>query len=451
MKLLIAEDDLTCRVMLDAVTRQWGYETVVVADGEAAWQALQEQDPPRLLLFDWMMPKLDGLELCRRIRNQKTSDPPFIILHTARTDTEDIVAALEAGANDHIAKSFDNAELRARLRVGSRMLDLQTELNRTIGHRKRAVDLADQRAQELEQQKRELEDTIEQLDQVHSQLSQAQKLESIGQLAAGIAHEINTPTQYVSDNTMFLQSAFVGLMEAVKGSEVLLEAVRAGTAGPDEIAQFEAVLKKAKLEYLQKQVPPAFEQSLEGLERVSRIVGAMKEFSHPAQEKTEVDLNRAIQSTITVASNEWKYIAEMHTEFDPELPLVSCLPGDFNQVILNIIVNAAHAISDVVGDGAEGRGTITISTKQVDEQVEIRISDTGTGMPAEVRERIFDAFFTTKEVGKGTGQGLSIAYNVVVEKHGGSIDVESEPGQGTTFVIRLPLQEPAVGAEDQAA
>jgi len=276
--------------------------------------------------------------------------------------------------------------------------------------------------------------------QMEEELSQARKLESIGQLAAGIAHEINTPTQYVSDNTVFLQRAFGGLMEAAQGSVQLLETIQGGPVEAEDMAKFESLLRNAKLDFLQRQVPPAFEQSLEGLDRISRIVGAMKEFSHPAQEKTNVDINRAIQSTITVASNEWKYVAEMHTELDPDLPPVFCLLGAFNQVILNIIVNAAHAIGDIVGDGGTGKGSITVTTRQVDQWAEIRIADTGAGMTEAVRARIFDAFFTTKEVGKGTGQGLAIAYNVIVEKHGGTIDVESEPGQGTCFILRLPLE-----------
>ncbi len=287
--------------------------------------------------------------------------------------------------------------------------------------------------------------------QMEQQLRQAQKLESIGQLAAGIAHEINTPTQYVSDNTVFLQRAFAGLMDAVAAGNALLATARTGQVDDDAITTAEAAFKKAKLDFLQKQVPPAFEQSLEGLEQVSRIVSAMKEFSHPAQDKTGLDLNRAIQSTITVASSEWKYVAEMHTEFDESLPHVPCLPGEFNQVILNIIVNAAHAIGDVVGDGADGRGQITVTTRHVDDYAEIRIGDTGAGMSEDVRARIFDAFFTTKEVGKGTGQGLAIAYNVIVDKHDGTIDVESAPGAGTTFVIRLPLTAPADDADGSAA
>ncbi|MFC1735778.1 sensor histidine kinase, partial [Candidatus Hydrogenedentota bacterium] len=174
---------------------------------------------------------------------------------------------------------------------------------------------------------------------------------------------------------------------------------------------------------------------------VASIVRAMKEFSHPGtDEKTAVDLNRAIENTITVARNEWKYVADVNTEFEPDLPLVPCLPGEFNQVILNLLVNAAHAISDVVGDGSSGKGTITITTRAKGGFAEIEIGDTGGGIPDRARERIFDPFFTTKEVGKGTGQGLAIAHNVIVDKHSGAITFESEEGKGTTFHIRLPLE-----------
>jgi signal transduction histidine kinase len=165
----------------------------------------------------------------------------------------------------------------------------------------------------------------------------------------------------------------------------------------------------------------------------------MKEFSHPGvKERTQLDLNRAIQSTITVARNEWKYVADLETEFDPALPLISCQPGEFNQVILNLIVNAAHAIADVIGKGSAKKGTILVRTLNCPEWAEVRIQDTGTGIPAKVRDRVFDPFFTTKEIGKGTGQGLAIARSVVVEKHGGSIHFETEEGKGTTFIIRLP-------------
>jgi PAS domain S-box-containing protein len=267
--------------------------------------------------------------------------------------------------------------------------------------------------------------------QLESQLQQARKLESIGQLAAGIAHEINTPTQYVGDNIRFVQEAFTEL-NALLGK---LSALSGGAVSAETLAQ---ALASADLEFLREEVPKALEQSADGCQRISGIVKAMKDFSHPGQDKTPVDLNRAIASTVTVASNEWKYVAEMQTDFDAQLPPVVCLPGEFNQVILNMLVNAAHAITDVVGDGG-GKGTITVTTRQVDGFAEIRISDTGTGIPPEIREKIFDPFFTTKQVGKGTGQGLAIAHDVIVNKHGGTIAIESEPGKGSTFIIRLPL------------
>ncbi len=280
---------------------------------------------------------------------------------------------------------------------------------------------------------------------LENQLHHAQKMESIGQLAAGIAHEINTPTQYVGDNTRFVRDSF-GELETVweKFSELLASA-RAGLTPPELLAQVEKEMEAADVDYLLEEIPNALQQSLEGVTRIAKIVQAMKDFAHPgSNEKKAADLNKAIESTITVARNEWKYVAEVETHFDATLPLVPCLLGEFNQVILNMTINASHAIADVVGDGANGKGKITITTANIaDEWAEIRISDTGTGIPPHARSRIFDPFFTTKEVGKGTGQGLAISHHVIVEKHKGQLSFETETGQGTTFIIRLPLVEPA--------
>ncbi len=282
---------------------------------------------------------------------------------------------------------------------------------------------------------------ITEREMLAAQLSQAQKLESIGQLAAGIAHEINTPTQYVGDNTRFLQDAFRDLLAVQAKHDQLLKAVKEGAVDDRLLSEVETTVQEADMEYLLEEIPKAIEQSLDGVSRVAKIVRAMKEFSHPnIKEKTPTDLNHAIESTATVARNEWKYVADMVTEFDEEMPLVPCLPGEFNQVILNIVINAAHAIAGVVGDGAEGKGTITIRTRRDGDCAEVRISDTGPGIPAEVGNRVFDPFFTTKEVGKGTGQGLAIARNVVVDKHGGTLTFETEPGHGTTFIIRMPIE-----------
>lgn len=275
---------------------------------------------------------------------------------------------------------------------------------------------------------------------LQGQVAHAQKMESIGQLAAGIAHEINTPIQYVGDNTRFLRDAMSDLAPLFAAYQALVKTAAVGVVSPADLAAVEGAEQQADLEYLRDEMPRAIDQSLEGISRVSNIVRAMKEFSHPGTaEKVATDLNRALDSTLTVASNEWKYVAELVKDFDPNLPMTPCLPADLNQVFLNMIVNAAHAIADVVGEGGGRKGVITVRTRSAENAVEVEISDTGKGMTEEVKARIFDPFFTTKEVGRGTGQGLAISHAVVVEKHGGTITVESAPGQGTTFRIRLPL------------
>jgi PAS domain S-box-containing protein len=277
---------------------------------------------------------------------------------------------------------------------------------------------------------------------LENQLAQAQKLEAIGSLAAGIAHEINTPTQYVGDNTRFFKDAFNDLNQLLQKYEELSNAVRAGSATDGVVQEIEAIAQTIDLAYLTEEIPKAIHQTLEGVERVTKIVQAMKEFSHPgAKEKTYININKAIENTITVARNEWKYVAEMVPDLDPSMPLVPCLPGELNQVILNMIINAAHAIADVVGDGSKGKGTIAVSTRHDGKWAEIRVRDTGTGIPENIRPRIFDPFFTTKGVGKGTGQGLTISHSVIVDKHTGTIHFDTEVGKGTTFIIRLPLED----------
>lgn len=282
---------------------------------------------------------------------------------------------------------------------------------------------------------------------LESQLVQAQKLESLGQLAAGVAHEINTPIQFVGDNTRFLGVAFERLNTVIEKSNALLEVVKAsGMFGPI-VEDVEAAIQKAKLKYMRSEIPFAIEETLGGVDHVANIVKAMKSFSHPgSHEKTVANVNESINNTINVARNEWKYLADLETDLDDSLPDVLCFPGELNQVILNMIVNAAHAIEDKHGP-QKGKGLIKIGTAAKDGFVEIHIEDNGAGIPDHVVKKIFDPFFTTKEVGKGSGQGLSIAYNVIYEKHGGSISVDSVPGEGTTFVIKLPLELAAASEE----
>jgi PAS domain S-box-containing protein len=274
---------------------------------------------------------------------------------------------------------------------------------------------------------------------LREQLLHAQKLESVGQLAAGVAHEINTPTQYIGDNVRFLKKSFAALTTLLNLYAKLWQAICDDELTANLKQELGTGLGKIKSEYLLAQIPKAIDDGLEGVKRVSDLVSAMKEFSHPGtKEKVPVDLNRAIESTVAVARNEWKYVADLETDFDRTLPRISCLPGELNQVILNLIVNAAHAIEDQMQEDKDAKGKIGIKTSRCPTGVEIRISDTGTGIPVEVRDRIFDPFFTTKDIGKGTGQGLAIARSVIVDKHGGSIDFETRAGEGTSFVVRLP-------------
>lgn len=274
---------------------------------------------------------------------------------------------------------------------------------------------------------------------LEGQLVQAQKLESIGQLAAGIAHEINTPTQFIGDNLRFLKDAFTDLLPLV-AARGLMEDIRSDlTPAPSESPVLSPSTWSSDLDYLIREIPKAIEQSLEGVDHVANIVRSMKEFSHPdGDEMQPVDINKALESTLTVCRNEWKYCADAMLDLDPNLPLVNCLAGACNQVFLNLIVNAAQAIVDRQSRGDAAKGVITIRTRLAENWVEIRVSDNGCGIPDAIRDRIFDPFFTTKEVGKGTGQGLAIARSVVVDRHGGELVLETTVGQGTTFVVRLP-------------
>lgn len=273
-----------------------------------------------------------------------------------------------------------------------------------------------------------------------AQESQARKLQAVGQMAAGIAHEINTPIQFIGDNTQFLHDAFDDLKMLLQQYNHLRERVQTGQPIDSLLRRIEETQETVDLEFLLEEVPTAIDQTMDGVRRVAKIVQAMKDFSRPDVDGRQMaDLNRALESTLTITHNELKYVADVETDLDPDLPLVVCQVDEINQVFLNLLINARDAIADVVDKGAGQKGKITVTSHREGSEVIIAISDTGTGIPAEIQDRIFDPFFTTKEVGKGTGQGLSIAYSVV-KKHGGSLTFETRSGQGTTFFIRLPIQ-----------
>jgi len=348
--------------------------------------------------------------------------------------------------------SVDLEELSLRLLPAFVVLGLTAMLIEQLHARTRrrlawVLSLHDESERDLRAKRDALKTESQERARLQAELLHAQKLESIGSLAAGIAHEINTPAQYVGDNVQFLEESLPAIEDLLKRHSQLLDAAQAGTLEEAQVQEMRQAAEQADLPFLCEELPSAVEQARSGIERITEIVRAMKEFSHPGSaEKQPADLNHCIRSTVTVARNEWKYHAELELALDPELPAVSCLPGELNQVFLNLIVNAAQAIAEQRAEGDE-KGKIRISTHWVKggvvkEGVEIEIWDDGPGIPEAIRSKVFDPFFTTKEVGLGSGQGLAIARSVVVDKHGGKITVESQEDGGTTFRIYLPLDTP---------
>jgi PAS domain S-box-containing protein len=259
-----------------------------------------------------------------------------------------------------------------------------------------------------------------------ARMASSDRLESIGRLAAGVAHEINTPIQYLNDSVTFIRDGVGELLAYI-----------------DELHKLTDARPKASddVDYMREELPPALTRVAEGLSRIAEIVRSMKVFSHADQnEMSDVDLNCSITSTLVVARSEYRDVADVETDFG-EIPRVVCHGGQINQVVLNLIVNAAHAISD---NCKGSRGRIVVRTREENGRVVISIEDTGGGIPEAIRARIFDPFFTTKEVGRGTGQGLSVSRNVIVKGHGGELDFVTEIGKGTTFFVRLPVHGPAV-------
>jgi signal transduction histidine kinase len=275
-------------------------------------------------------------------------------------------------------------------------------------------------------------------EKVEVELRQAQKLEAVGRLAAGVAHEINTPVQFVSDSVVFLNRATQSLIDRLGRYRDVERSAQESRPSGDAVEARQAA-EGTDLDYLLENVPRAFESSLEGLDRIAAIVRSMSDFAHPDRHEMQpLDLNRAVTSTLTIAHNAYKDVADVETALG-ELPPIICHGGDINQAILNVVINAAHAIADVVGTSGR-RGSIRIRTWLEGDVAVLAIADSGPGIPPDIQRRIFDPFFTTKMVGRGTGQGLAIARAVIVERHGGSLTFETAPGQGTTFFIRLPVR-----------
>ena len=312
------------------------------------------------------------------------------------------------------------------------------------------VELQQKTQEELHHHIEQRELAQQESQRLHQKLMQAHKLESVGQLAAGIAHEINSPSQFVSDNSQFLKGAFTSLMKINDLNCKLICEARHATQMMPYIQAIDSAIQELDAEFLWEEIPQAIDQTIEGIHKVSEIVGSMRQFAQPARtDKIAYDMNNAVTNALMVARNTWKYAAKIQTQLDENLPEIPAFPSDINQALFNIIVNAAQAVADLQKTQSLHEGLITITSQMGDDCVQILISDNGVGIDPAIRDRIFDPFFTTRPVGQGAGQGLALAYSSVVEKHQGKLEVQSELGRGSTFTISLPLVDDDVEDDDQ--
>ena len=425
MRILVADDDPLALAVLSRVLEKHGYDVIKTVDGLDAWNVFQLPDPPQLAILDRMMPGLDGLDLVRRIRSRPTDRPPYLVMVTARDDKADVVAALEAGANDYLTKPFDPDELHARIHVGRRLVDMQSELRELNASLERRVA-----------------DRTRELQAVQSQLYLNEKMAAIGQLAAGVAHEINNPVSFVATNCAALEknmAAFSVLLSAYRETFAVLARHPGLAPFAERLADVE---KRCAIDFLLQDLPKLFAESRDGFRRITAIVDSMRSFARKDAPDAFLphDLNAGLRDTLVIARNAYKYGADIVLE-PGDIPPVPCVPGQINQVLLNLIVNAAQAIGTPPSPDAP-KGTIRIRTGRNASSVFCSVEDSGPGIPPGIAPHIFDPFFTTKAPGEGTGLGLSISHDIIVHKHGGTLTFHASDLGGAAFRLELPLSRP---------
>ncbi len=409
LHVLLVDDDPVFRMTIKAMLKE-GYNLDEVDSGEACLEYLLTTMPD-LILLDLNMPGISGIEVLEALNKDQKYDTLPVIFLSAADDNDAIVKAFSTGAVDYLTKPVKKHELIARV-------------NTHLELRHRQIHLEDMVAERT----RDLLKANEDLESAQTQLLQSEKMASIGQLAAGVAHEINNPVGYVASNlsslTNYIKDIF-DLIQAYEGVETELS--------ENSRRDIQKVKEDVDLEYLKDDITELLSETADGVSRVREIVLSLKEFSHVGENKWELaNLHDGIDSTLNIVHNEIKYKATVSRDYG-DISEIQCIPSQLNQVFMNMLVNAAHAI--------EERGEISIKTQQQGDNVIVSISDNGSGIPKEKQAKIFDPFFTTKPVGKGTGLGLSLSYQIV-EKHHGHIELISEEGVGTTFNITLPVSQP---------
>lgn len=422
--ILVADDNNDMRSFIASLLKD-NYDIIFAKNGKEALESVRKYRP-QVILSDVMMPVIDGYELTREIKADPYLQHTSIILITAKSGNESIISALEAGADDYVCKPFSTEELKARTAAAVRSYREYMKLvaaNCQLDHTKNT----------LSKSYEELEKVHQKLKETQSQLLQHSKLASIGQLAAGVAHEINNPIAFVISNTDLLRKYFSLLKEAFDQAKAGFDLISEETGGKafEFKKQWEKLCEKNNIPSIIETIPEVLSESTEGLQRIAEIVSDLKSFSHAGQSELEpADINKSLDLILKIIGSELRYKCSIRKQYG-ELPLLQCNPRQLNQVFLNILMNASQAITE--------KGEIIILTEAKNDEIIVSISDTGEGISPEHLDKLFDPFFTTKPVGQGTGLGLSISYNIIKE-HGGRVDVQSKIGEGTTFTVYLPLR-----------
>lgn len=400
MDVLIADDSPTSRRLLEIALSKQGHKVASAKDGNEAWKFFQKDNAPRLAVFDWEMPGLTGVELCRKVKERKDAPYTYIILLTGKKKKEDIVTGLESGADDFITKPFDPSELKSRLAAGIRILNYETAL----------AGKNEELARYASQMETLAEDRAKQL--VH-----ADRMSSLGVMSAGIAHEINNPLTFILNNIQLLQKFWA----------IILESLKKVVEKDDK--------KNKQMKFVLEETPKTLQGALNGVERIRRIVKGLGVFSRKdTGELSKCSINDRIEQALVLCHNALKYHVTVEKQLGENLPEIEANPPQLEQVFINLFVNAAHAME------SQEKGILKITTSRKDHFICAVVEDTGPGISEDQLESIWDPFFTTKGEGKGTGLGLSISKEII-NNHGGTIRVENNSDRGAKFIIELPVSK----------